>query len=155
MPVSSQYLTILNEVKTAIDGLGLTFNNVAVPCRIAKIIQWLQGTSQPILPIILVAPEDRPEDAVPWTTENEVLVKYPVSIVIVAAGNRDNTANLDVWLSWREQIRRLFQWGLQPIMSSCFFAEFVGDPAILKEAALKNYDVSGMGWKFWVSESRT
>ena len=155
MAVPSQYLAILNQMQTDIVALGLTFSATLVPVRIVKIAQWLKGVSQPVLPIILICREDKPYAVTPWTTENEVLAKYNAAVIAIAAGNRDNTANMDVWFQWDEQIRRLFQWGLQPAIQSCFFGEVIVDPPVLRDAALKNYDVAGMGLKLWNVEQRT
>lgn len=157
--LSSQYLTILQSLQARVQALGLTFNGALVSVEIQKIVQWLQGVKLPNLPIVLIGISDRPEDVKPFTTEDEVLVKYYADIVTIAAGNRDNTANMDVWLSWREQQRRLGQWGLQQgntfLITSAFFGEVIPDPPILREAALKNYDVSGIGVKIWNVEQRT
>jgi hypothetical protein len=159
MPATSQYLTIINQAVTDLQDLGLTFQYptglAAVPIQAMKYAEWLKGVSAHILPMILVAIDDRPDEVTPWSTENEVLAKYSVAFILVGAGNRDKTANMDVWLSFREQERRLFQWGLQPTIQSCLFSEYQGDPPIMRDAALKNYDVSGFAWKFWNVEQRT
>ena len=155
MPLASQYLSILENVQAQITGLGLTFNGTTVPIVVKKTKRWLANISLPSLPLIVIAGEDTPESVVPWTTENEVLAKYHVDVVSIAGGNQDNTANLDVWLNWREQERKLFQWGMQAQIVSCFMSEFVGKPPILKEAFFKNYDVSGFGFNYWNVESRT
>lgn len=154
MPASSQYLSVLNNVQAQIAGLNLTFGSSSVAAQVKKVAQWLPHISLPSLPAIFIIPDETPESVVPWTTENEVLAKYNVGIVTIAAGDRDNTANLDLWLSWREQERKLFQWGMQAQILSCFTSEFVGEPPILKEAFLKEYDISGFGMRFWVSESK-
>lgn len=155
IPLSSQYLAILQNIQASIQGLGLQFNSSTVEILIKKISRWTADISLPNLPLIFVVGVDRPESVVPWSTEDEVLVKYLAYIVTVAAGNQDNIANLDVWLSWREQERRLLQWGLGAKISSAFMSEFLGDPPILKEAFLRNYDVSGFGFKIWNIEPRT
>ena len=159
MPASSQYLTIVNQCVSSLQALGLTFlystGLASVPIVAAKFAEWIKGVSMPVLPIILVALDDRPDEVTPWSTENEVLAKYGVAFLLIAPGNRDREANMDVWLSFREQERRLFQWGLQPTIQSCLFSEYQGDPPILRDAALKNYDVSGFAWKFWNVEPRT
>lgn len=155
MPASSQYLSIIENVQTQVAGLNLVFGGNTVQVVVGKIAQWLSNVSLPVLPIVAIAGEHVPESVVPWTTEDEVLAKYHVDIVTIAPSNRDNIANLDVLLSWREEERRLFQWGMQAQLLSCFMSEFVGEPPILKEGFLKNYDVSGFAFKFWNVEQRT
>lgn len=153
-PLVSQYLNILQNIHTQIVSLGLTFSGNPVPVLVKKISRWTPNISLPPLPVIFVAGEDRPESIVPWDTENNVLAKYIASVVLIAAGNQDNTANLDVWLNWREQERRLFQWGMSAQIEQAFFSEFAGEPAILREAFLKNYDVSGFNFVIWNVEPR-
>ena len=153
----SEYLGILQSLQARVEALELTFNGTVVKVEIKKIVQWLQGIGMPEKPIVLVGISDRPEDVQPFTTEDETLVKYYADIVMIAPGNRDNSANIDLWLSWREQQRRLVQWGLQSgvmPLTNAFFAQMFPDPPILREAALKNYDVSGLGVKIWNVEAR-
>lgn len=145
----SQYLEILNNVQVQIQALALTYNNAPVAVLSRKIPRWLPNISLPSLPIILIAADDKPEQITPWSSENEVLAKYSVTIVVIAAGNQDMTANFDVWLGWREQLRRLFQWGMQTQLKGCLFSEYEGSPPLLRDAVLKNYDVSGFGFRFW------
>ena len=156
--VSSNFLTILESFQAEILSLNLTFNANPVAVEVKKISQWLQGLSLPALPIILIAPQpDKPPLAEPWTFENEVLVKYPCAVVVVAAGNRDNTFHQDVWLNWDEEVRRLFQWGLQEAgtpLDNAFFDQLDLDPPLSREAYLKNYDVSGLGFLIWNVEQR-
>lgn len=157
MPLPSDAYTLYTYVQAQIQGLGLTFTPpkgepFGIAVEIKKHGFWVPGIALPILPIILIVGEDRPESVEPFTSENEVLAKYMSTILLIAAGNKDNSANLDVWWNWREQERRLFQWGMQPTITSCFKTEFVGDPPLLREAFLKNYDVSGFGLRMWNSE---
>lgn len=155
MANTPQLSTILANVQGQVQGLNLTYNDVAVPVVLKKIAEWLQQVSLPSLPIVLIAIPEQPEEVTPWSSEDEVLAKYAVPVLTIASGNRDNTANMTNMLSWREQERRLFQWGLQAKIQSCFFSEFVGQPPIIKELALKNYDVTGFAFRFWNVESRT
>lgn len=152
---NSQYLTILQRMKQQVDSLDLVYNGAAVSVSLQKIAQWLTGVGQAKLPVVLLALDDKPESVVPWSSEDEVLVKYNTALISVAPGNRDNTANMDLLLQWREQERRLFQWGLQPQITSAFFAEVVANPPILRDAVFKNYDVSGLGFRIWNVEPRT
>lgn len=155
MPVSSQFLTLINQMQTSIQARGLTFNSKAVNVVPMKITEWFQNISLPPLPAIIIAREDSPYAVIPWSTENEVLAKYNVVVLAIAGGNRDNFSNADVWFSWDEQIRRLFQWGMQPIIQSCYFAEVIVNPPVARAPALKNYDVSGQGYKLHNIEQRT
>lgn len=161
MSIPSDAYNLFTNVQTQIEGLGLTFappppaSPFLVSVQIKKHGFWADRVALPVLPIILIITEDKPESTEPFGSENYVLAKYLTTIVSVAAGNKDNTANLDVWWNWREQQRRLFQWSLQPFIPDCFKAEFVGDAPLLREAFLKNYDVSGFGLRLWNVEPRT
>lgn len=154
MALESQYLDLLSNVEAQILALNLEYNNKAVPVEIKKISRWLPGINLGVLPIIFVVGEDKPESVVPWQSDDTVLVKYNCDVVLIAAGNQDNTANLDVFMFWKQTQRRLFQWGMQAQIQNCFFSEFVGQPTITREAFLKNYDVSGFGFRFHVIEPR-
>lgn len=153
MPAAaSDYLSILNAVSASINGLGLTFKGQAVTPQVKKIEQWLEGISQPALPTILIVPQPQAESVEPWQSEGLSLAKYFLTILSIAAGNRDAVANLDIWLSWRQQERRLFQWTISPQVLNVFFVEFVGDPPLLKDPLLKNFDVQGFGMRYWQVE---
>lgn len=155
MSLSSQYLSLLQNGQSQIESLELEFNANLVNVVVLKTARWLPQISLPQLPIILVVGEDRIESIDPFCTQgnndtdNLVLVKYFMNVVTIAAGEQDNIANIDIWLNWREQERRLFQWGMAAQFPNCFKSEFIGDPPILKEAFLKNYDVSGFGFRLW------
>ncbi len=151
----SQYLTILEQMQARIQGLTLLYQGKPVPVAIKKIALWLAGIALPPLPIVLISLDDKPESITPFSSEDEVLVKYNTAVISLVASNRDNTANMDMLLSWREQERKLFQWGLQPNLSNVFFAEVVPDPPLLRDAAFKNYDASGFGIRLWNVEPRT
>lgn len=155
MAASSQYLSILENIVTQVNDLGLMFGTKSVQVLLKKISRWTPGVALPSLPIILVVGADRPDSVVPWDTENNVLAKYNTAVITAAAGNEDNIANLDVWLNWREQQRRLLQWGMSAQISNAFFSEFISNPPILKDAFLKGYDLQGFGFLIWNVEPRT
>lgn len=156
MPQPSDAFNLFSNIQAEVANLGLTFGSppVLVAVEIKKHGFWTAGVSLPNLPIILIVGEDKPESVTPWASEDQVLAKYMATILTIAAGNKDNTANLDIWWNWREQERRLFQWSMQPTIDNCFFIEFIGDPPLLREAFLKNYDVSAFGLRMWNVEPR-
>jgi len=166
MPLLSDILTLYTNVQAQVQNLGLIFtpqNGTPQPVtvEIKKWGFWINGVNLPKLPIILVVGSDLPESAEPFQSEDPatgigvVLVKYLATILLIAASNRDNTANLDVWWNWRENQRRLFQWGMQAQIPSCFKTEFIRHPPLMHEAWLKNYDASGLGLLMWNSEPAT
>lgn len=156
--LSSQYLSILLAYQNCVEALDLQFNNAPVPIQVKKMTRWLQNISLPSLPIVLIAPDEKGESVEPFTTEDEVLVKYRLIVALIAAGNQDLTAFLDMWLNWREQMRQQAQFGLSDtgavVLPSVFFGEFDADPPILRDAILKNYDISGFSLCLWNVEKR-
>ena len=160
---TSQYATILNYLVNQVQNLGLMFTPptpllpVAVPVYLRKLPKAEEVLETPLLPpVIHVAPQDRPEDIQPWSTEDEVLVKYGTDVVLIAAGNSNFTdINMDLWFRWREQERRLFQFGLQPTFLNVFFAEVTPYAPMDREALNKNYEYSGLAFRFWTVEPRT
>lgn len=115
-----------------------------------------------VTPIIIVCPAEVPEIVEPWTTEDSwgAIVKYRVEVVLIAAGNSNFTAvNMNLWFSFREQIRRLFQWGIEGIVlstpSDLFFARVLPEVPLDRPGMNRNYEISGDSFEFWVSEVRT
>lgn len=159
--LESQYLDILNRLQSQVTTLGLTFDyptgNALVPIVIRKHPNWLKSVPLGQLPVIWIMRDPKPYQSTPWQTEDLVLVKYNTSVMVVQRAIQDvtPTTNLDIWSAWDEQVRRLFQFGLQPFIDSCFFAEINMDPPILRDQLIKTYDVSAIGLKIWNVEQRT
>jgi hypothetical protein len=172
----SDILKLYLNVQAQVQSLGLMFSpsvppgsppgtppplSYSIGVEVKKWGFWVSSNNLPKLPIILVVGSDMPESAEPFHSEDPatgigvVLAKYMATILLIAAGNRDNTANLDLWWNWREQQRRLFQWGMQAQIESCFKTEFIRHPPLMHEAWLKNYDASGLGLLMWNSEPAT
>lgn len=150
--MANEFSSVLSVVKTQVDTLALTFSGAAVGVAVRKLPRAEETLDT--LPLICVCPRG-PEQVEPFTTEDHVLVKYQVEVVIIAAGNRDLTdTNLSTWLSWREQIRRLFQWGLEG-MTGCIKVDVNPDAPLDRGKLNKNYEYSGLGFRFWVVEART
>lgn len=154
---NSLYSTILNFIVSQVSGLGLIYQGNVVPVVVRKLPKAEEVLETPLVaPVITVAPEERPEFIEPWSTENEVLVKYGVDVVLIAAGNSNFTdINMDTWFRWREEQRRLFQFGMQPTFSFVPFCEVTPDAPLDREKLNKNYEYSGLAFRFWVIEPRT
>lgn len=153
----SVYATILDTMAAQIAALDLTFNGKAVPvqvCKLPKKEETLNST-----PLIVVAPSEQPESIEPFGSEDQVLVKYVAEAVFIGAGNRDFTeTNMDTWFRFREQIRRLFQFGIAGINLpggvDLFYAEIMAEAPLDRASLNKMYEASGLAFRFWVQEMR-
>lgn len=153
MPEASVYYDCLSAVKVMIDGLALSGASTA--------IRMLPKAEETIdtLPLIAIAPGD-PERVTQETFEDEsgVNVVYSVDVVTIAASNRDFVTNLDRYLNWRQQVRRLFQSNEltgQLVGGKVWKIEIEPDPAFDRAALNRNYVYSGMTLRIHVVEQRT
>jgi hypothetical protein len=147
MPLVSVYESVLNAVAGVINGLALTFTppppGQPVTARAAVLKEpKVQESLDAPLPVIAVAPAVERQRAEPAATEGLVFVTYPVEIAVSAAGNRDLASNLDVWLNWREQIRRQFQGTTLAGVPRVVDVSTDPDPAFDRQAVADNYDRS-------------
>jgi hypothetical protein len=89
-----------------LEGLGIeagTAGKVLIK-KMPKVGEQIDGP----LPLILVCPDDVPEEVRPIDFEGGVDITYATEVAIVAAGDQDYAQNLPTYLDWREQIRRRF-----------------------------------------------
>lgn len=150
--MASNFTTILSAVKDAVDTLGLMFQGVAVATVERKLPRAEESLDT--LPLICVT-QRGPEQVEPFDSENHVLVKYEVIVTIVAGGSHDfTTTNRDTWLTWREQIRKLFQWELSGV-SSVFKVDVNPEQPLDLSKLNQNFEYSALGFRFWSVESRT
>lgn len=156
MADTSLYATILDACAAAVAGLGLSSAGRTVPVAVYKAPRALEKLDAAGLPVFTVSPEDEGESVEPLSTEDLVLVKYRVEIALVAAANRDfSGASLDLWFTWRQQVRRLFQFGLPGVaLSSVFFVEEAPGKPVERAQQAKNYAVSRLNFAFWSAEQR-
>jgi hypothetical protein len=106
------------------------------------------------LPIIAVSPAAERQRIEPAAAEGLVFVTYPVEITLSAGGNRDLASNLDVWLNWREQIRRLFQGSQLPGVPQVIAINPDADPAFDRQTVADNYDRFRLTIRFRTIEPR-
>lgn len=150
--MANEFSNLLTAVKESIETLGLTFGGSAVGISLRKLPRAEETLDT--LPLICVCPRG-PEQVEAFSTEDNVLVKYDVEVVLVAAGNRDLTStNLATWLLWREQIRRLFQFELSTI-TTILKVDVNPDQPLDRAKLNQNYEYSGLGFRFWSIENRT
>lgn len=150
--MANEFNTILTAVRNQVATLGLTFNSSTVPVAVRKLPRAEETIDT--LPLVCVCPRGA-EQAEPFASEGYVLVKYDVEVVLIAAGNADYTdTNLSTWLSWREQIRRLFQWELSGI-STVMKVDVNPDAPLDRGRLNQNYEFSGLGFRFWSIENRS
>jgi hypothetical protein len=151
MPAQSIYNSILTAVQQAVEGLTLELGAATLPVVIRK----LPKVQEPLdtVPCVLVVPA-APEQVEVANFEGLVYVWYTVGVVVVAANNQDFSSNLDSYLSWREQIRRLFQAPSLPGVSQVWDTEVHPEPVIDPEAVNADYDYSGLTLRFRTVEPR-
>ncbi len=153
MPSASVWYDILTRIQSLIQGLdlsGLSDANVKVR-KLPKV-----GESIDTLPCVLVSPGDSPEDVERLSFEDDsgVSVRYPADIVIVAAGNRDFSSNLDLYAGWRQSIRRLFQDDALDGVDRVFRVDIEPKPLYDRGLLNQNYDYLGMSVWVTVAEQR-
>jgi hypothetical protein len=158
MSAISVFDSILNAVANVISDLGLSFTPVdGEPVIVTAVVlkqPKVQESLDPPLPVIAVSPAVERERIEPAASEGLVFVVYPVEIAISAAGNRDFAANLDVWLNWREQIRRLFQGTTLTGVPQCLDVNTDPDPAFDRTTVSNNYDRSKLTVRIKTIEPR-
>ncbi len=146
MAVASVYDSILSATATVITDLALTFSppdgDPVTPQAVVLKAPKVQESLDTSLPVIAVSPAVEQQRVEPAATEGLVFVTYPVEVAIHAAGNRDFAANLDVWLNWREQIRRQFQGATLTSVPQVVDVNTDADPAFDRGAIPDNYDRS-------------
>ena len=141
MAAASNYYTVLTAVKAVIDGLSLTLNAAAVPSAVRKLPRAEETIDA--LPLICVVPPQEP-DSYEWNSFEGRNCQYPVEVVIVAAGNRDFTTNLDVYLSWRQAIRDAFKGPLLSGAPTVWRTDVDPELVIDREQVNNDYDYSGL-----------
>lgn len=109
------------------------------------------------LPAIIVSPKDRPEEIKRSGFENNVDVIYTIEIVIVDAGNFNFTANLPLYLNWRQQLRYAFQQVPISSIPNVYIYNVVCDMEVPIDRTKINelYDYVPMAVRFWSSEINT
>lgn len=153
MAIPNLYYSILQAVQTAVSGLRLTFGENPAPVFLRKLPHVNEELPTDSVPCICVCPDDR-EEVQYKTFGANVWVWYPVQVVIVGPGNQDTTANLDTWLSWRAQIRDIFQKPPLAGVSEVWDVEIDPKAVIDASAVNDNYDYSILGFRFRTSELR-
>jgi hypothetical protein len=159
MALSSVYESILSAAAGVVTDLVLTFNppgggNPVTPQAVVLKAPKVQESLDTPLPVIAVSPAVEQQRTEPAATEGLVFVTYPVEIAIHAAGNRDFAADLDVWLNWREQIRRQFQGTSLAGVQQVIDVNTDADPAFDRAAIPDNYDRSKLTIRFKTIEPR-
>lgn len=151
MPAASIYNSILAAVQQDVAGLTLELGPTVLPVVIRK----LPKAQEPLdtVPCVLICP-DAPEQVEVANFEGLVYVWYTVGVIVVAANNQDFATNLDTYLSWREQIRRLFQAPTLAGVSSVWDTEIHPEAVIDPEGVNDNYDYSGLTIRFRTVEPR-
>ena len=147
----SVYYDILTSCQTAVQALGLTgiANAQIVVRKLPKATDTLET-----LPQIAICPAEEPEQVKPFTFEGKVDVVYPVELVLIAAGNRDYSANLDAYLGHREKMRRAFQRPTLTGASTVWDTEITPDPAYDRARLNSSYEYLGMRVLFHSIEQR-
>lgn len=153
---NSVYMTILQTQANQVGALGVTYQNASVPVVVRKLPK--KEETLDTVPVFVVAPSERPESIEPFGSEDQVLVKYLTECVFIGPGDGDFTSNLDTWLTYREQVRRLFQFGIPgiqlPNQANLFFAEILPEAPLDRASLNVSYDYSGLAFRFWVQEMR-
>lgn len=154
--MASIYQQILEAFKANIDDLELEFGDETIPTAIRKL-----PTSEETLdtvPEIVICPDETAERIKAASFENLVEVEYRIEVVLVAPGNRDFEANLGQWLTYREEIRRLFNKvpleGTGPDLGKVF--HLVPDLRYVldRDKLSQNYDYNGMAFVATAIETR-
>ena len=141
---------IHDAIVSQITGLTLTFNSVAVPVKKRK-LPTVEETID-TLPLIAVCPLDRPTRIEPESFEGFFSVTYLFNVVVIAAGNRDLLASLDVYEGWLQRIFYLFASDRLDGVAAVWNSEVV--PGVLLDHGKlnQNYDYSGVSLSFMTTE---
>ena len=152
MPAASVYYSILAAVQSLVQKAATQFNpQPAVELRkLPKVGETLE-----VLPVLLVTPHPQPEKDEPADTEGRRFVDYRIQVVHVAAGNRDFQSNLDLYLNWRQAVRRLFDAPLLAGASQVYDTQVLPEVVIDRNLVNMNYDYSGLSFLFRAIEPRS
>jgi len=150
---ASVYWSILNAVASIISNLGLTFGVTVVPIVVKKLGAVEQGLDT--MPVIEVCPDRNPERVSPASAESQVFVEYRLEVYAYASGNSDFTSqNLDVYLNWREQIRRQFQGTLLAGVPQVYDTDMQPEDPVDRDLMYQNYDLTLLAITFKTIEPR-
>jgi len=134
---------LLTQIKTAIVSRGLTGIGIA-----NVLIQKIAGNRPADLPAqqfpcIVIAPYAAEElDPLAGSTSRDDVV-YRVLVAILAADNGDQEAHFNLYLTWRESIRKLFH--DQPLADLCFSVQVEPQDVVDRDAWLsRNLFASGL-----------
>lgn len=152
MAAASIYNSILQAIQAAVAGLTLTLGTTVLPVYLRKLPKI--GEDLDAVPCVLICPSEKPEVVEDAAGEGYVYVSYGVEIILVAAGNQDFAANLDFYLSARQQIRQLLQGVFLAGVPSAFNLEMVPETPIDRGAVSANYDYSALSVRVHSSEPR-
>ena len=111
------------------------------------------------LPLIIVCPNDFGERITYLGFEGNILVDYPVDIVVISTGNRDfSQANLETYMDWQRQIRDKYQ--QVPVLNAtpyltqyCIGIECLPDAILNRRLINQSYDYIELVIHFKVIEN--
>lgn len=147
-----EYTRILEAVQAAVQGLGLADAARTLPVVIRKVPG--SGTFTETPPLVVVCPSEGGESDEAFSTEDQVLIKYGVDVIVIGPAKGDPTnARLDEWFSARQRIRRLFQGGFLPGVPGVFKVD-VRPLSPVDRARWAAYVFSGVKFLFWQVEPR-
>lgn len=152
----SVFNDLLSNTQTTIQSLAFTWGVSLQPVQTIVASQPLNlETLSPALPIIYVAPAERPETVEQGATGGYVDVNYRVEVSVFAPGNASFETNLPTYLSWRESLRKALQRVFYSSISG-LWGVFVTPRDVLNRNLQKdNYDFSILEIEYKVLEKAT
>ncbi len=132
---------ILTGVVNAISTLGLSFTSGTIPVVKRKGVKKEPSVDSSTQITVSMNTEE-----VTYIAFGQISVTYPVEVTIVTPNERDWATNLSIYLTWREEIRGLFQPPALTSQSPLLGVNGVWDVRVRpdtfldREAMAKNYD---------------
>lgn len=145
---SSVYEGLLSATVAEIGSAGLTIQGIPVTALRSKLPLGREVLDA--LPVCVVCPGESGEESRPWTTADQQEVTYPVSVVLIAASNRDPVTSLDAVIEARQTIRRLLQrpTNIRDTVAELLRVSIRPGAPFLRTAFFQGYDYSALTVSF-------
>jgi hypothetical protein len=149
--VAAPYELILDATLGMVEGLKLAYGSDPLAVVRRKLPEVREDID--VVPAVYVCPHQRAEGWKRWCSEGWVRVAYLVSIVGIAASNRDAVSNLGDPLTWRKRIADAFS-GPNPMPTVPTFhsLEVVHEVPLDRKAFENLYDLSAMALRVFSLE---
>lgn len=148
------------ETTAAVEAIGLSIGGTVVSVAARKLPKAEESLDT--LPLIVVAPSDRPPREQPWDSGTaadgnaRALREHLFDVVVIAAGNRDPVTGLPEYLQWRQKVSRRFgQPKALTNVAELYDTRVEPMQPIDRAAYAKQYDYSGLTLRFRCVEPAT